>query len=405
MPKTQGSQRLTASINGASGVESADGKTVTFPSVIAAEGVYEMTGTGEAGYRNAEETRKMIPFCNGLRVMEKHPDDLHQFIGADFTDPDFPVFGVTSNAHESPIKGPNGEVRVACDITFDVVDRAGNDRTPMINGMRSGEIDEVSIQYFFEKVSESGEFAGVPYTFLETDVNPYGLGMMTDGWTAKCPSPVCAIGVSGEQDKGESNMTDDSTPPNAGGAGNATLTADVRTVLMDMCPDSIATVNGAVRKRFEAGENAVKKVAELEEMAKEFAKKEEEWDKSREELEAFRKAKTMAEKAELVKAKEALREKVGADAFDMKFPDEVEVTMADLEAEWKYQEKVTPPTPTDPEAPDAEPAPEAPAPAPGESGAAPKPFYMAASGKGVTEREGTPKVREYHDDGLIPLNK
>ena len=402
MHKTQGSQRITASLNGAAGVASADGKTVTFPAVIAAEGTYEMTGNGEVGYRSGDETRKMIPFCNGLRVMEKHPDDLHQFIGADFTDPDFPVFGVTSNAKESPIKGPNGEVRVACDITFDVVDRAGNDRTPMINGMRSGEIDEVSIQYFFEKVSESGTFADQPYTFLETDVNPYGLGMMTDGWTAKCPSPVCAIGASGK-DKGESNMTEGTTPPHEGGAGKDTLTAEFQARLRDVCPDVIAEVNGAVRSRFETGTNAVKRVTELEKMAEEFAKKEEEWDKSREELEAFRKAKTMAEKAELLKASENMKARIGEEAYNLKYPAEVETKMDDLKRDWDFLDKVAPVPEPEPEAPDAEPAPEAPAPAPGESGTGPHPIFLSASGKGVTEREETPKVREFHDDGKIPL--
>ena len=404
MPKTQGYQRMTASLNGTAGVESADGKTVTFPAVIAAEGVYSLDGTGEAGYRNADETRKMIPLCNGLRVMEKHPDELYQFIGADLKDPDYPVFGVTSNAHESPIKGPNGEVRIATDIAFDVVDRAGNNRTPMINGMRSGEIDELSIQYFFDKVKESGTFADQHYDFLETDVNPYALGMMTDGWTAKCPPEICSIGASGEEQTGDSDMPEGTTPPPEGGAGKDTLTAEFQARLRDVCPDVIAEVNGAVRSRFETGANAVKRVAEMEELAKEFAKKEEEWDKDRGELEAFRTAKTTAEKAELDKAAEAMKERIGEEAYALKYPAEVETKYDDLKRDWEFLDKVAPIPETPAEESEAPAEPEAPAAEPGESGTPPQAFYLGAAGKGTVEREDAkPKAYQHHDDGKIPL--
>ena len=146
MKKNEGRATLTMSFNGAEMRDNGD--TVTFPAVIAAEGVYD-SDDGEAGYRSAEETRAMIPYCNSLRIVEKHPEnDIAQFIGADLVDEEFPVFGVTDNAHESPNRGKNGEVRVACDLIIDKVDRAGNDRAGLISGMAGGEIDELSITYF-----------------------------------------------------------------------------------------------------------------------------------------------------------------------------------------------------------------------------------------------------------------
>ena len=380
-PGTTGRAVISMALNGAQMQDNGD--TVTFPAVIAAEGVYDSDGSDEAGYRSAEETRKMIRYCNGLRIVEKHPkDNISQFIGADLMDPEFPVFGVTQNAHESPNPGPNGEVRIATDLLIDKVDRAGNNRAGLIEGMAKGEVDELSITYFFIRAEGTGTFAGKHYDFLETEVNPYGLGMMTDGWRAKCSPPTCAVGQAGQE--GAEMADDNASPPEEGGKDTTlNMNAEIKAALADMCPDKVAEVNEAVNARFKTLDKAEKRVGELEEEAKK-------WDEERKELESYRAEKTKAEQAELDKAIEFVKGKLGPEAYKVRFPDEVSPTMEQLEAEAKYVDMVVPP--------EAEPAPEPEA----AQNAEPKPFYLAASGKRKDEAPAEPD-RDDCTDGKIPL--
>ena len=391
--RTQGKARVTVAINGAMGVDGGD--HVTFPGTIAAEGVYALDGSDESGYRNAEETRKMIPFCNGLRIMEKHPADLHQFIGADFKDPDFPVFGATSNAKESPTRGKNGEVVVSTDIRIDKVDRAGNDRTPMINGMRDGSINEVSIQYFFIRKNGAGEFAGQHYDFLETDVNPYGLGIMTDGWAAKCGPDTCAIGKSGSEQEGAEMAEDNQSPPEEGGKDTTLTKQEAQKVTVaDMSPDKIAEVNPGV--------NAWKaKVGELKKEKEELVAKLKEGEDRDKELEKYKAVEAAAEAAELEKAVAFMKERIGEEVYNERYPTPEEggdaVTYAQLEADSKFLDtQAAPEVPAEPETP-AEPE-------PAQNADAPKPFYLVGTA-GVADREGEnePDPRPDRTDGKIPL--
>ena len=153
MKQEQSYSVLELAFNGAAAEDHGD--HVIVPAKIAAEGIYEVTPTPEQaaagvkmarGYRNPEETRKMIHYCNGLRLVERHPPGPgEKFIGANFKDKQFPVFGVTMNAREARTKGPKGEVRIEADVRIDKQDRAGNNREAMINGIRAGEIPGVSI--------------------------------------------------------------------------------------------------------------------------------------------------------------------------------------------------------------------------------------------------------------------
>lgn len=387
-----GSASLTASINGALGVDGVD--HVTFPCVIAAEGIYSLGDTDEDGYRDAEETRKMIPFCNGLRVMEKHPTDLHQFIGADFKDDDFPVFGVTGNAQESPTRGKNGEVRVATDLRIDKVDRAGNDRTPMINGMKDGSIKEISIQYFFTRVDESGEFAGQHYDFRETDVNPYGLGIMTDGWKAKCGPDTCSIGSSGsEEQEGDAEMADKpESPPEEGGKDTTlNMNAEIKAAIADMCSDTIAEINGGVGKM-------KARVGELEKLNEELEAKLKEGEGVAEELEKYKAVEAKAEAEKLEGAVKAMKERIGEELFNERYPAEVETTYDQYEADWKLLESAAPSAEAPPEDAPADPE-------PGQNAEEPVPFYLVGTA-GVMTRVGDDEPgdpRPDRTDGKMPL--
>ena len=337
----QAGASLIISINGAKGRDMGD--EVVFESIIAAEGVYsfidDKTGETKYAYRNAEETRKMIPFCNSLPFIDNHPNDMLQFIGADLKDSEFPVYGYTSNAHEAT-PGPRGEARVGANIHLMKVDRAGGDRTASINAIESGETGN-SIGYFMTLKAESGTFHGKAYTHLETDVAPKHLGRMVHGWKPKCDEPVCGIGQSGEQGSGQ--MSENQTPPAQGGPEDTTpvLTPEKKLSVAEMCPDAIAEVNPGV--------NALKaKVGELEKEKEELATKLKDQEKDLEELEQVRAERKKAEEEERKQAVEWMKAKMGP-AYDKAFPPEVEPTLDALKTQREILEAL--PQPDAPESP------------------------------------------------------
>ena len=395
-------QHVSISINGAEGVDAGD--TVMFPAIIAAEGVYtfddEETGEVVQAYRNAEETRKMIPFCNALRLIDKHPAKFDsQFIGADFTDADFPVYGWTENAHEHPDKGPNGEVRVAADVHVMKVDYAGKDRTTSINAIREGETGN-SIGYTMKLKPKKGTFAGKDYTFLETDVNPYHLGRMTDGWKPKCDEPVCGIGQSGKP--GDNTMSKDGAPPTEGGDGKTTLVMqEEQTVAVaTLCPDEVAKVNAGVN----AWKAKAAKVDEMEASNKELTDKLKETEGPLEELEAFKKAQAEAEAEKLEGAVKAMKERIGEEAYCKRYPTPEEggppLTYEGLQRDWEFLDSQAPAT--EPEAPEPETAPEPVAPVPAQNAEAP--FYAGVAG--ISKRDTDPAPKEDTDrDRRIPMKE
>lgn len=392
---------IDIAFNGAATSDIGNGQ-VSIPAVIAAEGVYTLEpkpgeqGEPKKGYRSAEETRKMIPFCNGLRLIERHPPGPgEQFIGADFKDSQFPVFGVTANAREHRTRGPNGEVRIEADVIFDKVDRAGNNREAMINGIREGAITGLSVGYFMTRVNQAGEFAGQKYDFLETDVNPYHLAVMTAGWKPKCGPPTCGFGVSGQE--GDTMPDGKDTPPGEGGTKTTTLNvnAEVMAAVKTMCPDTIAEVNGGVGKM-------KARVGELEEQAKKMEEKEAEWEKERAELEKYKKAEADANKARLDGAVKAMKERLGDEKFAELYPTPEEggpsaLTYEDFERDWKLldsQKTEEPATPPKDDAP-------APTPEPGQN--AGEGTFYGLNGGAIRKGDPAPEPEDDGRDQRMPL--
>ena len=385
--------KITITINGCG---EDHGDTVSFPAIIAAEGIYSHDGSGKKGYRNAEETQKMIPFCNGLRLVEKHPPgDSPQFVGINFHDEDFPVLGYTANAHEAA-PGPQGQTRIGADLHFYKVDRTGTDRSKLISNVNSGDLVGNSITYYFAMGEEEGEYLGEHYDFTENDVNPYTLGLMTDGWVPKCDEPVCGIGQSGEE--GDTDMSDKEAPPDEGGKKDETP-LDTKAIVADMCPDKIAEINSGV--------NALKvKVGELEKQKDELDAKLKEQEGAMEELEGFRKEKAAEEKAELEEAVAYMKERMGEEAYKVRFDNpetEGAVTLNDLKVEREYLDLIAPLPDTESEKKDETPEPE---PEPGQN--ADKKSIWALRGTAGVKNEGKDKKSEPEPeddelDGKLPV--
>jgi hypothetical protein len=177
------------STNGVIGKD--EGDYVRFPASFASEGIFT-DPEGHKGLRSPAEVEKMVPFMNGMRVVLNHPGFTGEGItAATLADKDFPVIGWTENA-KFDVK--DNTARVIGDICISKVDRAGNDRKPLIAKMNEGTSKNVSIGYFYNHVPATGEFHGVTYDHLEVDVNPYHLAILTPEHPPQAAPPIVGVG-------------------------------------------------------------------------------------------------------------------------------------------------------------------------------------------------------------------
>jgi len=218
---------------------------------------------------------------------------------------------------------------------------------------------------------------------------------MTDGWSAKCGPDTCAIGKSGSEQEGAEMAEDNQSPPEEGGKDTTLTKQEAQKVTVaDMCPDKIAEVNPGV--------NAWKaKVGELEKEKEELVAKLKEGEDRDKELEKYKAVEAAAEAAELEKAVTFMKERIGEEVYNERYPTPEEggdaVTYAQLEADSKFLDtQAAPEVPAEPETP-AEPE-------PAQNADAPKPFYLVGTA-GVADREGEnePDPRPDRTDGKIPL--
>lgn len=288
-----------------------NGDFITFPCSFAASGVMN------EGLRTMDETRKMVPFCNGMRVIIGHPplNATGQMAALDLRDSKFPVVGWTSNAREDPFED---EVRVVGDLNIYKVDRRGVDRIDLIEGIKKGEIKDVSIGYFFDPMPAAGVHKGMNYNHEERDINPYHLAILIDEEPA-CAGPVCGIGVASKNNgHGGKLMTDDneSTPP-AGGKDNTrvvkTREQDISVGDMSLC--SLSGVNSHVKDLVAERDGLKKEIADLKTKVNELEGAKKKGDEALAELD---RQKVEKKKQDLERLKEAYGEESFADIFGEK---------------------------------------------------------------------------------------
>lgn len=170
------------------------GDYASFYTIFASEGIF-VSGDGEPGWRSPEEVRKMVPLCNGMRVVVNHPSvDAAALTCTDLNDEKHPVIGWTSDA--KPVK--TAGIQKVGGWTNIWKKRNGVDAAPVIAKLKSEELGDVSIGYFFARVPQEGTANGQKYGHLEQDVNPYHLAIL-DGFEPACPQPICGVGCASRQ--------------------------------------------------------------------------------------------------------------------------------------------------------------------------------------------------------------
>lgn len=363
------------------GVEWEDtGEAVVFKNVpFAAEGCFD-SPDGAVGYRSREELEKMVPFSNSLRIVIRHPaPTVSQTATIDLKSEDFPIIGWTSNAHLTELEGV---ARINADLAILKEDRAGNDRTGLIEKMKKAQVRELSIGYFYDPVPAQGSANGREYDHLETDVNPYHLAVLPESGTAQCQPPLCGIGcascsrkIAGAMNGDGSGTTGgiDTTPEEEKKAKEAA--AQVAAMNLNALANSNAEVKTLIEKM-----NAMTK--EIEDGKKAQAALDARVKKGDEALAVLEKQKAEAREARV----KALKEGMGEDEFGKIFPDEASIqsasdielgrleTMLNLSTESKTE---APDAPTPPAPGGASKGLKVPAPAAGKT-ATPKPGENAA---------------------------
>jgi hypothetical protein len=316
---------INAKLNDVEAVD--EGDRVRFPKVpIAAEGIFTTPDGKSKGFRSADEVRKMVPFCNGLRVVVNHPDPTTVGVtAANLADENFPVIGYTENAFGDE---KAGLARANADIVVLKQDRAGNDQTRLIEQMKNGQLKCLSIGYFYAHQDQVGEALGENYDHLELDVNPYHLALL-DGFEPQCAPPICGIGCNTKDKVGcncagcsHSHPTQEEVT-DLGNDDKKTPESNAPSV-KEMNLATIAGLNAEVKALVDAKAAAEKKVTDLETAALALNKKVKDGD------EAIAKIEKM--KAEERQAKLArLKESYGEETFKAIFPEDQLAGVSDAE--------------------------------------------------------------------------
>lgn len=284
------------------------GDYVTFKGVkIAAEGV--MNG----GLRTKKETLKMLPFCNGLPVVIDHPElDIAAMAVLDLKDPEHPAIGWTNNAKESDLGGIS---RAETDLNIYKKDRLENDLMPIINALASGDLKNVSIGYFFERVVAKGNAYGEDYDHEEVDIRPTHLAILTDAEPA-CGGPICGVGVASKTSRSRSStkggnemVGQPGTPPSGGTETPPVVKTNAEPIsVKDMSICALTDANPHVK-------DLVKKFNDLEEKHKTLGAEKKKSDEAVEELEAIK-------KKEREEKEKAVKEGYSDEAFEKLFPED-----------------------------------------------------------------------------------
>jgi len=312
---------LNATLNGITAVD--EGDRVRFPQVpIAAEGIFTTPDGKSKGFRSADEVRKMVPFCNGLRVVVNHPDPTTVGVtAANLADENYPVIGYTENAFADE---KAGLARANADIVVFKEDRAGNDQTRLIEQMKNGQLKCLSIGYFY---AHQPVDAGANYDHLELDVNPYHLALL-DGFEPQCAPPICGIGCN----------TKDKAGCNCAGCSHSHPEEEIdlkdkdgkeipesnAPSVKEMNLATIAGLNAEVKALVDAKAAAEKKVADLETAALALNKKVKDGDEA---IAKIEKIKAEERQAKLAK----LKESYGEETFKAIFPEDQLAIVSDAE--------------------------------------------------------------------------
>jgi hypothetical protein len=307
------------------------GEYVSFQTSFAAEGIFK-SSDGEPGWRSPEQVKKMVPFCNGMRVVVGHPNmDPKSQTCVNLNDAKFPVIGWTSDAKAVKSTG----VWKVIGNTNIWKNRNGIDARPVIAALKTKEMGDVSIGYYFSRVPKNGVTqAGQNYGHLEEDVNPYHLAIL-DGQPPACPQPICGIGCASqsETDNGSDNMK----PGESGTPPQETPTPAPPTE----CANCKAHAETQVKATAAENQSLKTKVQELEQAVNAMTVKVKEGDEAKAKLEAIkvaeRKAKVdkMKELMDPEQFKELFPEdaKDASDAEIARFLKVLETKEADQEAE------------------------------------------------------------------------
>jgi hypothetical protein len=288
------------------------GDYVSFQTSFAAEGIFT-AGDGDDGYRSPDKVKKMAPFCNGMRVVINHPDVAPEALTcADLNDKKFPVIGWTSDARA--IK--SGGYWKVVGLTNIYKNRNGINAAKVIAKLRTGDMGDVSIGYFFARVPKKGTVDGRKYGHLEVDVNPYHLAIL-DGPEPACPQPICGVGCASKQVplkededmEGNKNDTSGKTPQeHAPASTTAPECAGCKAHAENQAKTVVAETE-ALRKR----------VVELEKTVNDQAPKIKEGEEAKAKIEAI---KVAERKARVDKLKELMDE----EQFKELFPEDAKDT-------------------------------------------------------------------------------
>ena len=152
---------------------SEDDRTLTVPAVITREGIYDYDGM--VVYEPAEEVEKATFTAENAWIVEDHPPE---------------IILSSPTLIRGTVRNPKFEKdRIKADLVF-FKDRCS---PKYLANIKNGKARSVSIGFFWECASESGEWKGKHYDYIKRDIliDHVAVG----DWQGRCSYPACGIGV------------------------------------------------------------------------------------------------------------------------------------------------------------------------------------------------------------------
>lgn len=153
-----------------------DDETLTVPTVITREGVYDYDGM--LVYEPAEEIEEATLSTRNAWVVENHPSEI--------------IVTKTEDIRGTVAEAVFLEDRIKAALTF-YKDRCSS---RYLADVKKGKVKSVSIGFFWEPEEQKGEFNGKHYDYVmrKMFIDHVAVG----SWQGRCNYPVCGIGINGK---------------------------------------------------------------------------------------------------------------------------------------------------------------------------------------------------------------